>query len=45
MANCRCREHTEALVEEGTLGALWDEYGIVGDLVVSFGQPSCSSIQ
>jgi hypothetical protein len=23
------------LVEEGTLGELWDEYGIVGDLVVS----------
>ncbi|KAG1796311.1 uncharacterized protein HD556DRAFT_1467804 [Suillus plorans] len=32
-ASERCREHTEALVEEATLGDLWDEYGIVGDLV------------
>jgi hypothetical protein len=31
----RCREHTDALVEEGTLGELWDDYGIVGDLIVS----------
>ncbi|KAH7928302.1 hypothetical protein BV22DRAFT_1103185 [Leucogyrophana mollusca] len=30
---CRCEEHTEALLEESTLGILWDEYGIVGDLV------------
>ncbi|KAG2154335.1 uncharacterized protein EDB93DRAFT_1326904 [Suillus bovinus] len=28
-----CRHHTDVLVEEGTLDALWDEYGIVGDLV------------
>ncbi|KAG2030950.1 hypothetical protein BDR03DRAFT_1016623 [Suillus americanus] len=28
-----CHEHTEALVKEATLGDLWDEYGIVGDLV------------
>ncbi|KAG1850415.1 hypothetical protein F4604DRAFT_1883666 [Suillus subluteus] len=32
-ASERCHEHTEALVEEATLGDLWDEYGIVGDLV------------
>ncbi|KAG2124061.1 hypothetical protein DEU56DRAFT_923674 [Suillus clintonianus] len=31
---CRCRDHTEALIEEvATSLALWDEYGIVGDLV------------
>ncbi|KAG0699688.1 hypothetical protein DFH29DRAFT_983453 [Suillus ampliporus] len=28
-----CREYTDALVEEGTLGELWDDYGIVGDLI------------
>ncbi|KZT20824.1 hypothetical protein NEOLEDRAFT_1074755, partial [Neolentinus lepideus HHB14362 ss-1] len=27
-------EHTEALVESLDLGTLWDEYGIVGDIVV-----------
>ena len=31
---CRCHDHTEALIEEGTDGILWDEYGIVADLVV-----------
>jgi hypothetical protein len=31
----RCREHTEALVAELELGVLWDEYGLVGDVVVS----------
>jgi Plavaka transposase len=30
----RSREHTEALVSEFELGILWDEYGLVGDLVV-----------
>lgn len=30
----RSREHTELLVEEFELGDLWDEYGIVGDVVV-----------
>jgi hypothetical protein len=30
----RCQEHTEALVEELELGILWDEYGLVGDIVV-----------
>ncbi|KAG2070606.1 hypothetical protein BDR04DRAFT_1118298 [Suillus decipiens] len=27
-------DHTEALVKEATYGALWMEYGIVGDLVL-----------
>jgi hypothetical protein len=31
----RCREHTDILVEELELGILWDEYGLVGDIVVS----------
>ena len=31
----RTREHTNLLVEELELGVLWDEYGIVGDIVVS----------
>jgi Plavaka transposase len=30
----RSREHTEALVSGFELGVLWDEYGLVGDLVV-----------
>ncbi|KAG2135326.1 hypothetical protein DEU56DRAFT_738053 [Suillus clintonianus] len=29
----RCREYVDALVEEGTLLEIWDDYGIVGDLV------------
>jgi hypothetical protein len=33
---CRCQEHTEALVNRTAPGVLWDEYGIVGALVVSF---------
>ncbi|KAG1883958.1 hypothetical protein F4604DRAFT_1878811 [Suillus subluteus] len=33
LAGWRCCHHTDALVEEGTLDVLWDEYGIVGDLV------------
>ncbi|KIK93428.1 hypothetical protein PAXRUDRAFT_12672 [Paxillus rubicundulus Ve08.2h10] len=28
------KEHTEALIGEFDLGALWDEYGIVGQLVL-----------
>ncbi|KAG1730440.1 hypothetical protein EDB19DRAFT_2011343 [Suillus lakei] len=32
-AGWHCHHHTDVLVEEGTLGELWDEYGIVGDLV------------
>lgn len=31
----RCREHTEALVEALELGLLWDEYGLVGDVMVN----------
>jgi hypothetical protein len=30
----RCKEHTELLVECLELGVLWDEYGLVGDVVV-----------
>ncbi|KAG1753704.1 uncharacterized protein EDB91DRAFT_1242677 [Suillus paluster] len=30
----RCQHHTDALVKEGTLDALWDEYGIVGELII-----------
>jgi hypothetical protein len=30
----RSREHTESLVGEFELGVLWDNYGLVGDLVV-----------
>jgi hypothetical protein len=31
---CRSQAHTELLVEEFELGMLWDEYGLVGDIVV-----------
>ena len=31
----RCRAHTDVLVEELKLGVLWDDYGIVGDIVVT----------
>lgn len=31
----RCHEHTDALLEAFTLKELWDDYGIVGDVVVS----------
>lgn len=30
----RSREHTELLVSEFELGTLWDEYGLVGDIIV-----------
>ena len=30
----RSLAHTELLVEEFELGMLWDEYGLVGDIVV-----------
>jgi hypothetical protein len=33
-ATRRCHEHTDLLVAEWELGVLWDEYGIVGDIVV-----------
>ena len=29
------REHTELISVEFELGQLWDEYGLVGDIVVS----------
>lgn len=32
----RSCEHTDLLVETLDLGVLWDEYGIVGDIVVCF---------
>jgi hypothetical protein len=47
----RSREHTEVLVSQLELGVLWDEYGLVGDLVVcnhlvgSFVQPDCDASQ
>jgi hypothetical protein len=31
----RCREHTEFLIGELHGDVLWDEFGIIGDLVVS----------
>lgn len=31
----RSRDHTELLVSELELGVLWEEYGLVGDIVVS----------
>ena len=31
----RCKRHTTVLLEELQLGELWDEYGLVGDVVVS----------
>jgi hypothetical protein len=30
----RSRDHTELLVSELELGVLWEEYGLVGDIVV-----------
>jgi hypothetical protein len=30
----RSQAHTELLVQEFELGMLWDEYGLVGDIVV-----------
>ncbi|KAG2149121.1 uncharacterized protein EDB93DRAFT_1240432 [Suillus bovinus] len=32
----RSREHTDALVDSVDFGILWDEYGIIGELVVCF---------
>lgn len=31
----RSQEHRDTLVEEFALGALWEEYGLVGNVVVS----------
>jgi hypothetical protein len=35
----RTREHSDTIVEELELGVLWDEYGLVGDIVVRFFVP------
>ncbi|KAF8833396.1 hypothetical protein BDN67DRAFT_1017603 [Paxillus ammoniavirescens] len=40
----RCQEHTEALVEEFGPDALWDEYGIVGQLVPFTNNFPCADI-
>jgi hypothetical protein len=32
----RTRAHSDTIVEELELGVLWDEYGLVGDIVVRF---------
>jgi len=45
----RSQAHTELLVEEFELGMLWDEYGLVGDIVVRSSVPLifnaiCSSL-
>jgi len=39
----RSHVHTETLVEELELGVLWDEYGLVGDIVVCFPCPQAFS--
>ena len=39
----RSRAHTDMLVREFELGTLWDEYGIIGDIIVSNVLP-CSYI-
>ncbi|KAH7917121.1 hypothetical protein BV22DRAFT_1108625 [Leucogyrophana mollusca] len=31
----RCQSHTDALVDGLDLATLWDEYGVIGDLVIS----------
>ena len=31
----RSKEHTEIISAEFELGQLWDEYGLVGDVIVS----------
>jgi hypothetical protein len=31
---CHSQAHTELLIEEFELSMLWDEYGLVGDIVV-----------
>jgi hypothetical protein len=35
-AGRRSRDHTELLVSEFELGVLWDEYGLVGDIIVGY---------
>ena len=39
---CHSQAHTELLVEVFELGTLWDEYGLVGDIIVSV-LPFCLS--
>ncbi|KIK99720.1 hypothetical protein PAXRUDRAFT_131421, partial [Paxillus rubicundulus Ve08.2h10] len=39
-----CREHTKALVEEFGPDTLWDEYGIVGQLVPFTNDFPCTDI-
>ncbi|KAG2158254.1 uncharacterized protein EDB93DRAFT_1238041 [Suillus bovinus] len=34
-AGWHCHDHMDALVKEGTLDALWGEYGIVGELIIT----------
>lgn len=34
-AELRSREDTEAFVSEYELGELWDDYGLIGDVIVS----------
>ena len=36
---CCSQAHTKLLVEEFELGMLWDEYGLVGDIVVRSSMP------
>ncbi|KIK74686.1 hypothetical protein PAXRUDRAFT_174921 [Paxillus rubicundulus Ve08.2h10] len=43
-ARTRYREFNEALFEESTLQVLWDEYGIVGDLVPFTNDFPCTDI-
>ena len=33
---CRSQAHAELLVKEFELGMLWDEYGLVEDIIVSY---------
>jgi hypothetical protein len=40
----RSCEHTEMLVKEFELGDLWDDYGLVGDIIVRFSHMSLSRI-
>ena len=35
----RSREYTELLVKNLELGVLWNDYGLVGDIIVSMSAP------
>ncbi|KAG1902160.1 uncharacterized protein F5891DRAFT_1127780 [Suillus fuscotomentosus] len=39
-----CRKYVDALVEEGTLLEIWDDYGIVGDIVPFTNDFPCADI-